>query len=268
MRHTAHNAKGRCEIDDAYDQVKTTYEEVPFSSEERRVEATKVPHPFLEDLPEILHQYIMPVELIKPKVESRAIRRGNAFVQMTPNRKHVREFRQAAEEIGKIMTGETSMDDVPPVVADYGLGDYVPSRKLGRPRKADRVAAPPRPAVPPAIRTFEELKSPLPQPITNKTGSLSIEQYADMIKVARSHGVSKLKFRDLELEFYPDHGELGPKDDVDLPKTQIPPMSPASDTKPAVDQDLLEDMRRTQLLLDDPMAFEQEMITAHLEGEK
>lgn len=268
MRHTAHNAKGRCEIDDAYDQVKTTYEEIPFSSEERKVEATKVAHPFLDDLPEILHQYILPVELIKPKAESRAIRKGNAFVQMTPNRKHVREFRQAAEEIGKIMTGETSMDDVPPVVADYGLGDYVPSRKLGRPRKAGRVAAPPRPAAPPPVRTFEELKSPPPQPIEGKTGSLSIDQYADMIKLARSHGVAKMKFRGLELEFFPDHGAQGHKADDDLPKTQIPPMSPASDTKPAVDQDLLDDMRRTQLLLDDPMAFEQEVISAHLEGEQ
>lgn len=89
-----------------------------------------------------------------------------------------------------------------------------------------------------------------------------------IIGACRTAGVSSLKWRDLEIVF----AQQGPEAPADLPKTDVyeyaPPESgqgpQVDDTIATVDKDLLEDMRRSQLMIDDPASFEQEVIDSHL----
>lgn len=84
-------------------------------------------------------------------------------------------------------------------------------------------------------------------------------------------GVTRLKWGDLEVSFaVPGQPVMA----YDLPKMAsdgfAPPASgqelAVADALGTVNKDLLDDMRRSQLMIDDPASFEQEVIDTHLRG--
>lgn len=84
-----------------------------------------------------------------------------------------------------------------------------------------------------------------------------------IIEACTKAGVVSLKWRDLEVTFQVP----GLSATTDLPKTYMPEFAPPESGQASiamVDKDLLDDMRRSQLLLDDPAGFEQEVIDSHL----
>lgn len=83
-------------------------------------------------------------------------------------------------------------------------------------------------------------------------------------------GVTSLKWRDLEVSFFvPGQPVMA----YDLPKTTFDGYAPQASEQElsrdsaigTVDKELLDDMRRSQLLIDDPLGFEQEIIDAHMQ---
>lgn len=95
------------------------------------------------------------------------------------------------------------------------------------------------------------------------------ESISSIIEACAKCGVMSLKWHDLEVTFAVP-GQ--PVTAYDLPKTTFDGYaSPASEQELAVDprvstvdKELLEDMRRSQLMIDDPLSYEQEVIDAHI----
>jgi hypothetical protein len=91
-----------------------------------------------------------------------------------------------------------------------------------------------------------------------------------IIKVCKEAGVSKLKFGDLEVEFNQPVKRFGPEEKLAYQKpAQViaAPESKANTNAPsAFDKTLHEDLRITQLMLEDPLAYEQMVIDAQING--
>lgn len=92
-----------------------------------------------------------------------------------------------------------------------------------------------------------------------------------ILEACAKAGVAKLKYGDLEVVFaVPGQPVMA----YDLPKTTFDGFAPQAsgqelavgDELATVNKDLLEDMRRSQLMIDDPASFEQEVIHNHLNG--
>lgn len=101
------------------------------------------------------------------------------------------------------------------------------------------------------------------------------ESLCDIIRACSDSGVRKLKFSDIEIEFkdYSQPQVIQPIQAMDQVSTSYPTYTQATQasgqhtcqTQP-FDRDLLEDLRTSQLLIDDPHGFEQEQITAQMKG--
>lgn len=111
------------------------------------------------------------------------------------------------------------------------------------------------------------------KPSPTLTTAKDVTQAADIcaiIEAAARAQVTTLKWRDLELTF-PVLGQ--PVMAYDLPKTTSDGFAPQASEQEltrdrelaTVDKDLLEDMRKSQLMIDDPLSFELEIIDAHLQ---
>lgn len=87
---------------------------------------------------------------------------------------------------------------------------------------------------------------------TKPTGTNNRPELLDIIEGCRNLGVSKIKTSDFEVEFFLERSlEVGRFEAVDGP---IKPK--------AIDKDLLDDMRLSQLMIDDPFGFEKEILNA------
>jgi hypothetical protein len=89
-----------------------------------------------------------------------------------------------------------------------------------------------------------------------------------MIETCAKLGATSLRYGDLQVRFRPD-----PQLAVDQPTIEVATISEERgegiltslpERMSIADPDLLEDMRRSQLMIDDPYSFEQEMIDQHL----
>lgn len=93
-----------------------------------------------------------------------------------------------------------------------------------------------------------------------------------IIETASKSGVVKLKFHDVEVEFSPSSASLGTNALVDpsnyISSNMALPDSEQKDEFIIQDPAIIEQLRRSQLMIDDPMAFEQEMIDIQLEDER
>lgn len=112
-----------------------------------------------------------------------------------------------------------------------------------------------------------EIKNIPPSPLTSADNCLS-RDICDIIKTCAQSGVASLKWGDFHVSFaFPSQPVI-----VDLPKTtadgfasQASEQELSVDSKlSTVDRELLEDMARAQLIIDDPLAYEQAMVDAQL----
>jgi len=96
--------------------------------------------------------------------------------------------------------------------------------------------------------------------LTSGTPPTGVDNYSlcAIIEACSKSGVTSLKFGDVEIQF-----------GAQVPKTFEYAYGPAESEgapkrAPAFDEDLREEMRLEQLLIDDPHGFESEIITSHL----
>lgn len=76
--------------------------------------------------------------------------------------------------------------------------------------------------------------------------------FLGIIEGCRNLGVSKIKTSDFEVEFFLERSiEVGNFQDPEVPK------KPTS-----IDKDLMEEVRLSQLMIDDPFGFEREVLQA------
>ena len=100
-----------------------------------------------------------------------------------------------------------------------------------------------------------------------------------IIEACANGGVSELKFGNVEVKFYPKFTQtldptLSPTENSAMPEPfQFMP-SAMQDSRQlptqsnnAFDKDLLEDLRVSQLMIDDPHGFEREIVNSHLRGD-
>lgn len=93
-----------------------------------------------------------------------------------------------------------------------------------------------------------------------------------IIETCAKLGVSTLKWGDLEVKFTsPSLEYVGQEEPLDLSKNFTPLTEPhesvshdGTNKSVLIDKALLEDIELSQLMLDDPMAFEQQMVDAEL----
>jgi hypothetical protein len=94
-----------------------------------------------------------------------------------------------------------------------------------------------------------------PKKSTRGTRLTEIKTDLNLLKIiegCRNLGVSKIKTIDFEVEFFLERSlEVGQFEAVDSPKAPNP-----------IDKELIDDMRMSQLMIDDPFAFEREIINA------
>ncbi len=89
-------------------------------------------------------------------------------------------------------------------------------------------------------------------PGTNCTETSKYGEFLGIIEGCRNLGVSKVKTPDFEVEFFLEKSvEVGDFEDVGIPK------KPTS-----IDKDLMEEVRLSQLMIDDPFGFEREVLQA------
>ena len=105
--------------------------------------------------------------------------------------------------------------------------------------------------------------SALPPLSRKETLSFSIDDYIRIMERAKQIGAASLSFGQLRVAF----ASPGPE----APQASQPLYTPAQQASEqskieSIDKNLLEDMRRSQMLIEDPLAFEQEFIEAHLSG--
>jgi hypothetical protein len=101
--------------------------------------------------------------------------------------------------------------------------------------------------------------------------SLSTKNVKDLIKLCSKNKVLTLQFQNLVLTFKDSEQEKA----ISLRKSkakvggEILPTKEndkSFDEKSTVSNDLIEDFRKTQLIIDDPSAFEKEMVEMHIQG--
>jgi hypothetical protein len=96
-----------------------------------------------------------------------------------------------------------------------------------------------------------------------------------IINACAKGGVSELKFCGVEVKFFdpstPAHVSLPMAIGAVPPTYDTPAMQdsrqPETKSVNAFDRDLLEDLRMSQLLIDDPHGFEREIVQSHLRGD-
>lgn len=109
---------------------------------------------------------------------------------------------------------------------------------------------------------------------------METESISSIIRAGAECGVAKLKFGDVEVTYRENflfsasqNYLIGPTENADLTKEDlITPLldsghsqeSKATHKGALVDRDLLDNMRLSQLMIDDPLGFEQAMINAEM----
>ena len=84
-----------------------------------------------------------------------------------------------------------------------------------------------------------------------------------------------MKFGNVEVRFYPPHQT---QEDIRLAEANVPvtrfDVSALQDSEPTTrfrnsseDSSLLDELRQTQLMIEDPVGFEREIIDSHLRGD-
>ena len=105
--------------------------------------------------------------------------------------------------------------------------------------------------------------------LTNRVNSSLLERLPAILEACRKSGVVTLKCGDLEVNFASPGAflvESGVTAPFTLPNLDAPARQDSEPMKTEpLDQDLLEQMRRSQLMIDDPLAFEQEVIDGHIQ---
>ena len=106
---------------------------------------------------------------------------------------------------------------------------------------------------------------------TNNTvpREFSSKDLCRIIETCHKNGVSKLNFGDVSIDFSnsPDFPQDGPQvlqdfgDNTDF-------VTEATDEAGVVDEGLLEEARVSQLMIDDPISFEQEMIDTLIDKQR
>lgn len=88
-----------------------------------------------------------------------------------------------------------------------------------------------------------------------------VDEILSIIERCDSHNVSELKLGAFELKF-----KTGYKENVSLPNfiqhSNLPDSDAKFETPSPVDKELLEDVRLSQLMIDDPFGFEKELLNA------
>ena len=107
------------------------------------------------------------------------------------------------------------------------------------------------------------------KPLTNIKVKFTTNDIRDILKWCRESGVSKLKFGDLEVSFADTTPEkIGQVENLAYQTTQRQPALPdskaPSDKLSTLDRQILEDMERSQSMIDDPLRYEEEMILEHI----
>ena len=108
-----------------------------------------------------------------------------------------------------------------------------------------------------------------PKNLTKRSNVSLIKEICRIIETASNNGVKKLEYGELRLEFFENSStDAGPtvRDVVDIrnPSTVEQPSQLDTVTAHSVDPDLLEDIRRSQMMIDDPMMYEHEIVQQHL----
>lgn len=80
----------------------------------------------------------------------------------------------------------------------------------------------------------------------------------DIINICKSSNIKNLKYGNLEIEFISNPAPI-----AEVPKTAAAP-DPVKKMFSQHDDTELEDLRMNQLMIDDPAAFEQEIIDSHI----
>lgn len=109
--------------------------------------------------------------------------------------------------------------------------------------------------------------------------TLSASAVCAIINACAKNGVAKLKYGDLELEFLnksrtAEHtfysgteDQSDPAKDFQVTHDATPASEQSLQSKlSTVDPELLDDMRRSQLMIEDPLSYEQEMIDLQIRG--
>lgn len=104
-----------------------------------------------------------------------------------------------------------------------------------------------------------------PKRLTKPRNSSQIGQLCRMIEVCAKLGARTLTYGDLRVEFGPETGTLANFHHTEVPEEGNTDQSLVRPTEFSLaDKDLLEDMHQSQLLIDDPGAFEDEIVQYHL----
>lgn len=108
-----------------------------------------------------------------------------------------------------------------------------------------------------------------PKNLTKRTNVSLIKEICRIIETASNNGVKKLEYGELRLEFFENSSTAARQtvhDVVDIknPSTVEPPSQLDTVAAHTVDPDLLEDIRRSQMMIDDPAMFEHEIVQQHL----
>jgi len=108
---------------------------------------------------------------------------------------------------------------------------------------------------------------------------LDVKSIQGIIEACGKNGVADLKFGDLEISFFvrkglEDRPHLAGQEMPTLQSSTDPYASQASgqsEVSPGlnpVDQELLDDLARSQRLIDDPLGYESEIVNQFLRGER
>ena len=107
-----------------------------------------------------------------------------------------------------------------------------------------------------------------------KCTELSSEFICDIIDACGRNGVADLILGDLELSFFNPNPVPRADERVGLPNDVYNPyatpdgqQAPPNASKNQVDQELLQEIQRSQQMIDDPVGFENEMVDKLFRGE-
>lgn len=106
----------------------------------------------------------------------------------------------------------------------------------------------------------------------NGTKPMGTSDICRIIEACSINGVSRIKTAEFEIEFWPQSKDEPEPQEYSWKKDE-PGFLGAKDifenTAPqSVDKDMLEDLRLSQLMIDDPFGFEREMILAQRKGDE
>ena len=101
--------------------------------------------------------------------------------------------------------------------------------------------------------------------------NLDAKGICDIIKACDKAGVKQLKLGDMCVTFVEESKVVTPWTDLQNPTLNAPPPSPEAGEKPvpqtlmtAEQKDMLRQIEENQLMIDDPMGFEQRMIDSEM----